>query len=195
MTPDQYVKDAIRTESPVSEIQANPEFLSHVIEAIVALSSILDQVKKNAFYGKKFDGIKISGALHVAGVAVEQMRNSIVDHGLLGGLHPVERKELVPINARLFHSVIGIATESSELLEALKLDGTPMDTVNMLEEFGDLNWYQAIGIDQAGGSFEQVLERNIAKLKARFPNKFTSEDAINRDLTKERAILEDIHTN
>jgi len=191
MTPDQYVQDAIRTESPVTEIQANPEFLSHIIESIVALSSILDQVKKNAFYGKKFDTIKISGALHTGKVSIQEMIGEIVTREI----HPVEQKQLIPVDTRLFHSVIGIASESAELLEALKLDGTPIDTINMLEEFGDLNWYQAIGIDQAGGSFEQVLERNIAKLKARYPNKFTSEHAINRDVVKERAILEDIHTN
>jgi hypothetical protein len=62
--------------------------------------------------------------------------------------------------------------------------------VNLLEEFGDLAWYQAIGIDEAGGSLDKVLDRVIAKLRARYPEKFTSENAINRDLVKERAILE-----
>ena len=34
------------------------------------------------------------------------------------------------------------------------------------------------------------LDKNIAKLKARFPEKFTEEAALNRDLVKERSILE-----
>ena len=34
------------------------------------------------------------------------------------------------------------------------------------------------------------MERNIEKLKARYPQKFTEENAIVRDLTKEREILE-----
>lgn len=37
---------------------------------------------------------------------------------------------------------------------------------------------------------EDCMEKNIAKLRARFPEKFTSEHAINRDLVKERQILE-----
>jgi NTP pyrophosphatase (non-canonical NTP hydrolase) len=37
---------------------------------------------------------------------------------------------------------------------------------------------------------ESILIANIAKLKARYPDKFTTEDAINRDLDKERSILE-----
>lgn len=39
-------------------------------------------------------------------------------------------------------------------------------------------------------TFEEALDRNIAKLKARFPDKFTEEAALNRDLKKERQILE-----
>lgn len=38
--------------------------------------------------------------------------------------------------------------------------------------------------------FEEGLSRNIAKLKARFPEKFTEENANNRNLEVERAILE-----
>jgi hypothetical protein len=39
-------------------------------------------------------------------------------------------------------------------------------------------------------TFEKTLERNIAKLRARYPEKFTTECALERDLTTERAILE-----
>lgn len=38
--------------------------------------------------------------------------------------------------------------------------------------------------------FESILETNINKLKARYPEKFNSNDAINRNLDKEREILE-----
>ena len=36
----------------------------------------------------------------------------------------------------------------------------------------------------------EIMSSNIAKLKARYPNKFTQEDALNRDLNVERNILE-----
>lgn len=39
-------------------------------------------------------------------------------------------------------------------------------------------------------SFGSILEVNINKLKARFPLKFNSSDALHRDLDKERKILE-----
>ncbi len=36
------------------------------------------------------------------------------------------------------------------------------------------------------------MERNIAKLQARYPDKFTQEQALNRDTDNERKILETV---
>lgn len=41
------------------------------------------------------------------------------------------------------------------------------------------------------GDVSSVMETNIKKLQQRYPDKFTSRDATERDLEKERAILED----
>jgi NTP pyrophosphatase (non-canonical NTP hydrolase) len=94
---------------------------------------------------------------------------------------------------RILHAVMGLATESGELLDAMKKHifyGKELDFVNLLEEHGDLFWYAAILADAVGFTFEESMERNIAKLKARYPNKFTEESALIRDLNNERNILE-----
>lgn len=39
-------------------------------------------------------------------------------------------------------------------------------------------------------NLSEIMDININKLQARFPNDFTNEHALNRDLEKERAILE-----
>jgi NTP pyrophosphatase (non-canonical NTP hydrolase) len=94
---------------------------------------------------------------------------------------------------RLLHAAMGLSTESGELLDALKKHlfyRKPLDTTNLKEEMGDLFWYLAILADALGTTFEAEMERNIAKLKARYPRKFTSENAINRDLATERKVLE-----
>lgn len=99
---------------------------------------------------------------------------------------------------RMLHAFIGIATEAGELLDALKKHifyGKGLDIVNVEEELGDLDWYQSIAIhalrlNRYNTSWEQIWEKNIAKLQARYPDKFTSESAVNRDLAAERAILE-----
>jgi NTP pyrophosphatase (non-canonical NTP hydrolase) len=94
---------------------------------------------------------------------------------------------------RLLHAFMGMATESSEALDMLKkhlMYGKPLDKTNAVEEIGDCMWYMAVALDTLGVSFEEVMDRNIAKLKKRFGGKFTSEAAINRDVSAERKILE-----
>lgn len=94
---------------------------------------------------------------------------------------------------RLLHAGIGLATEAGELLDALKKHifyGKPLDVVNIKEEVGDLFWYLAVGCDEIDGDFEDIMETNIAKLKARYGEKFSEHRATNRDLNTEREILE-----
>lgn len=98
--------------------------------------------------------------------------------------------------ARLIHGMVGISTESGELLDALKkhlMYGKSLDLVNIKEEVGDVLWYCALILDEVGASFEDVMKTNIDKLRARFPEKFTEEKAVNRDLDTERKILEGQH--
>jgi NTP pyrophosphatase (non-canonical NTP hydrolase) len=93
----------------------------------------------------------------------------------------------------LLHGSIGIATESGEILDAIKKHiyyGKPLDKVNLKEEIGDVLWYCALLLRNLDSSFEEVAETNIKKLRARFGDKFSEFDAQNRDLETERAILE-----
>ena len=184
-----YTQDAIRTESQIPGVVVNELLLISVLQQMTALGGILDQIKKNAFYGKAYDFEEIV------------MRSAIAQDALttMGTISDEELKapgNNMGINPRVFHAVVGMATESVELLEALRFHGDPMDTINMLEEIGDSSWYQAILIDEVGGVWDDILERNIEKLRIRFPDKFTSEDAIGRDTDAERVILDTLkHTD
>ena len=94
---------------------------------------------------------------------------------------------------RLLHASFGLSTESGELLDALKKHifyGRPLDLVNISEEMGDLFWYLAILSDELGLEFEKIMEKNIEKLKARYGHRFTENQAFERNLEKEREILE-----
>lgn len=105
-----------------------------------------------------------------------------------------ERVELVN-TLRLLHAGMGLATEAGEFVDMLKKHifyGKPLDVLNLVEELGDSCWYIAIACDALQVSFEDVMKKNISKLKARYPNKFTQEDALNRDLKRERETLEEI---
>lgn len=96
-------------------------------------------------------------------------------------------------NARLLHGGIGLATEAGEYLDRLKKEiyynGTS-DPTNQMEELGDILWYIALICNDLGITIEDCMKRNIAKLRKRYPNKFTEYDAEHRDLDAERAILE-----
>ena len=94
---------------------------------------------------------------------------------------------------RLIHAQMGMQTECAEFADALKKSlfyGKTLDVVNLREELGDLMWYMAIAMDELGTDFQTEADRVIRKLKTRYPEKFTEDDAINRDLDSERKILE-----
>jgi len=93
---------------------------------------------------------------------------------------------------RLVHASEGMQTESAEFTDALKkylFYGKEIDIENLHEELGDLLWYIAIVCDELNVTIEQLMSLNIKKLKARYPVKFTNEQALNRDLEQEHNIL------
>lgn len=95
---------------------------------------------------------------------------------------------------QILHGTMGIVTESGELLDSIKKHlfyGKQLDIVNISEEIGDILWYIALLCRVFNLTFEELMETNIEKLKIRFPEKFTEERANNRDLEKERTLLEE----
>lgn len=91
------------------------------------------------------------------------------------------------------HMVIGISTEAGELLDAYKKAfayGKELDLVNVQEEIGDLFWYISNLMRMLDIDFDETLVKNVAKLRARYKEGFSSEEALHRDLDVEREILE-----
>lgn len=186
MNLDQYVQDAVRTESKIDEVTlVDAELFESVLRIFIASGTILDYYKKNVFYGKPINWDSVDSKLEL----IEYL--SLI--GPMTAAFDVHDNlpSKIDINPRIFHSLIGTATEATELMEALHatMEGEEIDYVNVMEEFGDINWYESIGCDATNVSFEKILTTNIEKLRKRFPEKFTSENAINRDLNEERNTL------
>ena len=181
-----YTKDAIRTESTVDKVTVNPLFLKSILAMAIGAGSMLDQVKKHAFYGKDYneDELKKDFVSIVSGLDVFKE-----------GFDHMNEEEDLEVDPRVFHAIVGIATEATELLEALNLDGEPMDKVNVLEESFDVDWYQFILMDALNGNLRDVWDTGIAKLRERYPDKFTSERAINRNTDAERQVLDKLDEN
>jgi NTP pyrophosphatase (non-canonical NTP hydrolase) len=164
----QYIEDCQRTLSSEfhGELATSDEVVI-VITDLIDAGKKLDLIKKALFYGKSLNSKSAS----------EYSANYLFAH----------------LDKTIVHGIIGKATETIELLEALieaALNETEIDLVNIKEEVGDGFWYDAILAKACGFTFEEAQQTNIAKLKARYPEKFTSENAEKRDLDKEREILE-----
>lgn len=189
MDLQQYVQNAVRTESKISLAKVDDRITFYsALTAFVAASDLLDFYKKNIYYDKYIDPHKWHNTLTALEDAVQQIRN---DHAAGPGVN--ERNEVLHVDTRLLHAIIGIATESGELVTALLSHLNhiaPLDYVNVQEELGDLNWYHAIAVDAMRANWGTIQVTNIKKLRKRFPDKYNNDEAINRDLIAERQILE-----
>lgn len=104
-----------------------------------------------------------------------------------------ESQNFYSVNPRVLHAALGLSTEANEIIDHLKkviFYGKQIDAVNLKEEAGDILWYLAILFDELDTSFEDEMERVIKKLKTRYPDKFTNDNALVRDLEAERKVLE-----
>ena len=152
-----------------------------VIYDVIDAISALDRLKKTMFYGKEL------GPVHIAQdeldfATCQNWPNSIADCS-----EEEKRAEM------LIHGIIGKVTEAGELLEAL-VEAIQLkrqiDTVNVMEEVGDGMWYDALIAEACSFDLTEAQEKVIAKLQLRFPDKFTQDCAINRDVSAERKVLE-----
>ena len=97
------------------------------------------------------------------------------------------------VDTDMLHAAMGLSTEAGEFLDIFKKSifyGKPVDLVNADEEIGDALWYIALYLYARGRSFESVMQMTIMKLRRRFPDAFTMDSAINRNIEEERIVLE-----
>ncbi len=91
--------------------------------------------------------------------------------------------QLDSTHANLIHLALGIAGEAGELVDAIKkaaIYGKPLDMENVMEELGDLEFYQGALRQACGYTREMVLDHNIAKLRKRYGVSYSNEAAQER---------------
>ena len=188
MDLNKYTELATRTESQLDQIVANPQLIVNLLAMFSAAGRMLDQLKKHTFYGKEYDIDKFNGDY--------QLFINILQHlavtKVVGTPEEIGEVPVPELDPRIFHAVIGIATEATEMCEALYdvMMGKEVDLVNLLEESFDVDWYQFILMDATNGDLIKCWETGFEKLKKRYPEKFDSSLAINRDTDAEREILD-----
>jgi NTP pyrophosphatase (non-canonical NTP hydrolase) len=175
MTNDEYLKlsEKTATIAPHFEVVSGKNLIA-ALNLIKTLAKTVDIAKKGLFYGK-FPKSPVQQEMWSAGETPETLKNE----QLLG----------------MIHGVLGLVTETAEIAEALLLrieQGQELDKVNIVEEIGDLEWYMAMLYRTIGGSPEQAKTANIAKLKARYGDKFSEEAAITRNTKEEYEIMTNV---
>ena len=84
---------------------------------------------------------------------------------------------------RILNGVMGLNGEAGEVIDIVKkhlFQGHELDKEHLIEELGDVAWYLAICADALGVTLEEVLVRNIEKLRKRYPEGFDSNRSVNR---------------
>ena len=90
--------------------------------------------------------------------------------------------ELTPRDV-LINGVMGLCGESGEAIDIVKKhlhQGHPLDREALIKELGDIAWYLAETATALDVSLEEVMARNIEKLKKRYPEGFSSEQSQRR---------------
>jgi NTP pyrophosphatase (non-canonical NTP hydrolase) len=166
MDADIYLRESARTAASTFHAEiVDPAEVDYMLQAVIAAGAWADRMKRGLFYGKKPGPTRWS----------------------------TSSVSLVPELADLIHAMLGCITESAEIAEHMRdvvTGAKPLDAVNLKEEFGDVLWYVALGLRFLRTDFGETFDTNIAKLRARFPDKFTEAAAIDRDVVAERAVLE-----
>ena len=87
-------------------------------------------------------------------------------------------------NDLLLNSVLGLCGESGEVADIVKkfrFQGHDIDIEHIAKELGDIAWYLAVGAYAIGYDLETILQMNVDKLKARYPNGFSVDRSLHRD--------------
>ncbi|MBR5288678.1 MAG: GNAT family N-acetyltransferase [Clostridia bacterium] len=84
----------------------------------------------------------------------------------------------------LINGVMGLCGEAGEAIDIVKkhlAQGHELDRDKLIKELGDVAWYLAETAHALDVPLEAVLEGNIAKLRARYPQGFAAEKSLLRE--------------
>ncbi len=84
---------------------------------------------------------------------------------------------------RVLEGLMGLNGEAGEAIDLMKkvlFQGHEFDREHMAKELGDIAWYLAVSADAIGYDLESILQMNVDKLKARYPDGFSTEQSLHR---------------
>jgi len=148
---------------------------------------LIDVIKKHIFYGQSLDIVNMKEELgdimwYIA-IPVRMFDLNLDLTMQNDGFYKKKIKNQITTKVGLMKYFLSFDTMIHHLSECITINLSKSDFNNVIE---DINLICEI----YNLNLSEIMDININKLKARFPNNFTQEHALNRDLEKERAILE-----
>lgn len=167
MNFSEYIPQALRTKSSHLHLEvASLSDACNILGIAETWGYVVDGIKKGLFYGRPLPSDE---SAYEAG---KKIRESI------------ENAPQPSLDS--LHALMGMFTEVAELNAATR-SGLASKKI---DELGDLCWYIALYCADNNIDFEATLRANIAKLRARFPDKFDAALAIGKDERVEKTALE-----
>lgn len=84
----------------------------------------------------------------------------------------------------LLNALMGLCGESGEAIDVMKkhlFQGHPLDRAQLMKELGDVAWYLAEAATGLGVPLSEILQGNLDKLHARYPQGFDTNRSQNRE--------------
>ena len=84
----------------------------------------------------------------------------------------------------LMNALMGLCGESGEAIDIVKkwmAHGHELDKAHLAKELGDIAWYLAEAATGLNIDLGEVLQRNLDKLHARYPQGFSTERSMHRE--------------
>lgn len=88
---------------------------------------------------------------------------------------------------KLTNGAIGLSAESGEvagIVDKYIFQGHPLNQEHLAEELGDVLFYITVMTNTLGISLDYIMERNVKKRQKRYPQGFSKERSVNREVAK-----------
>ena len=156
----EYTDNVLKTDADSEQYKTSLERLDRIYAGLatnsfndfIGIANTIECLRKSVFYGKGYDVPFITG------------------------IDLTNIKENGNISIRTIHALMGMIGEICEVVKAI--DHGNEDEI--VKELGDVEWYRAILYHELNIDQQEVWGRNIDKLRKRYGEKFTEQQAIIR---------------
>lgn len=177
----------IESERTLKSLGKELDLLHCATGLVTESAELVDAIKKHVFYGKPLDVVnikeEIGDLLWYIAIPVRMFEEDFNINSQNDDFYKKKRKNQIQTKEGLIKFFLYFDNMVNTFSKAIIVRPLPYDYEYIFEEINLICEIYSLDLGE-------IMDININKLKARFPLNFTNENALNRDLDKERAILE-----